>query len=75
MAEGARSVIARRRGEGLYLWVLDQNTAAQAFYEAMGGIRGDSRVVEPPGGVASRLNGRVIAWRYSWPDPGALLPA
>ena len=30
-------VAARRPGAGLYLWVLEQNRAAQAFYAAVGG--------------------------------------
>ena len=33
MAASARAVLDSRPGAGLYLWVLDQNAAAQAFYE------------------------------------------
>ncbi|MET9274533.1 GNAT family N-acetyltransferase [Kribbella sp. NPDC003557] len=54
---------------GLYLWVLEQNTAAQAFYEARGGIRGDRKDVPPPGGEPRRLNGQPACFRYYWPDP------
>ncbi|GAA3134026.1 GNAT superfamily N-acetyltransferase [Kribbella aluminosa] len=57
---------------GLYLWVLEQNTAAQAFYEARGGIRGDRRNVPPPGGEPRRLNGTPVCLRYYWPDPVSL---
>ncbi|HZX06671.1 GNAT family N-acetyltransferase [Kribbella sp.] len=57
---------------GLYLWVLEQNTAAQAFYEARGGIRGERRNVPPPGGEPRRLNGTPVCLRYSWPDPERL---
>ncbi|MEU8226796.1 GNAT family N-acetyltransferase [Kribbella sp. NPDC048915] len=60
------------RGTGLYLWVLEQNTAAQAFYEARGGIRGDSQHVPPPGGQPRRLNGQPVCLRYYWPDPATL---
>ena len=67
MAETARAVIERTPSSGLYLWVLEQNKAAQAFYDSRGGKcvgRGES---EPPGG------GTVIGLRYVWPDPSALL--
>ena len=37
MAETAKLVISQRPGLGLYLWVLEQNTSAQAFYRARGG--------------------------------------
>ena len=57
---------------GLYLWVLEQNTAAQAFYEARGGIRGDRKDVPPPGGEPRRLNGTPACFRYYWPDPVSL---
>jgi GNAT superfamily N-acetyltransferase len=58
---------------GLYLWVLEQNTAAQAFYEARGGVRGDRKNVPPPGGEPRRLNGTPACLRYYWPDPKALI--
>jgi GNAT superfamily N-acetyltransferase len=57
---------------GLYLWVLEQNTAAQAFYEARGGIRADRRHVPPPGGDPANLNGTPACFRYTWPDPTVL---
>ena len=59
---------------GIYLWVLEQNTAAQGFYEARGGIRGDRKDVPPPGGEPRRLNGTPAAFRYYWPDPSLLAP-
>ncbi|MGW6197776.1 GNAT family N-acetyltransferase [Kribbella sp. NPDC055110] len=57
---------------GIYLWVLEQNTAAQGFYEARGGIKGDRQEVPPPGGEPRRLNGRPKCFRYYWPDPATL---
>jgi ribosomal protein S18 acetylase RimI-like enzyme len=60
-------------GSGMYLWVLEQNTAAQGFYEARAGIRGDRQHVPPPGGEPRRLNGQPACFRYSWPDPMLLL--
>jgi GNAT superfamily N-acetyltransferase len=59
-------------GGGLYLWVLEQNTAAQAFYGARGGRCVESRPVPPPGGRPERLNGSPVSLRFAWPDPAVL---
>jgi len=67
MAETARAVIARAPSSGLFLWVLEGNTAAQAFYEARGGKSEGSKASEAPGG------GTISAFRYVWPDPSVLL--
>jgi ribosomal protein S18 acetylase RimI-like enzyme len=67
MAASALSVAGRVNNTGLYLWVLQQNTAAQAFYDAMGGRRVGEGVSEPPGG------GTATTFRYAWPDPAALV--
>jgi GNAT superfamily N-acetyltransferase len=67
MSETAYAVIKRTRGSGLYLWVLEGNTAAQAFYEARGGKCVGREDSEPPGG------GTVTGLRYVWPDPSVLL--
>jgi ribosomal protein S18 acetylase RimI-like enzyme len=69
----AKSVVGRSEIGGLYLWVLEQNVTAQAFYEACGGMRVERGLVPPPGGVASRLNGSPSAFRYAWPDPAVLI--
>ena len=61
------AVAERRPGSGLYLWVLEQNVAAQAFYEAHGGRRVERRPVDPPGGVASRVAGSTYKLRYALP--------
>lgn len=47
---------------GLYLDVLESNTAAQGFYAALGGIHVEDRPWEPPGG------GEVIECSYYWAD-------
>jgi ribosomal protein S18 acetylase RimI-like enzyme len=65
MAETARTLIARDPASPLYLWVLAQNTAAQAFYDARGGTRVERQSRSPQPG--ERL-------RYTWPDPSRLLP-
>jgi GNAT superfamily N-acetyltransferase len=74
MAAAAAAVVGRGRG-GLYLWVLEQNVAAQAFYDARGGRPADRREVNPPGGVPGRLKGTPRALRYVWPDPAVLVDA
>jgi GNAT superfamily N-acetyltransferase len=67
MAGTARALIERAPSSGLYLWVLEGNKAAQVFYQARGGKRVGSKTSEAPGG------GTIVAFRYVWPDPSALL--
>jgi ribosomal protein S18 acetylase RimI-like enzyme len=68
MAETARVLRQREPSSGLYLWVLKQNTPAQAFYSAVGGVAAGERLGGPfPGG------GRAPVVRYAWPDPLVLL--
>jgi ribosomal protein S18 acetylase RimI-like enzyme len=69
----AQGVLTERPGSGLYLWVLEKNAAARAFYDARGGSRVESRPVLPPGGDPARLNGAPVGLRYAWPDPARLL--
>ncbi|MHB8463277.1 MAG: GNAT family N-acetyltransferase [Acidimicrobiales bacterium] len=65
MAQTARVVLDDAPSGRLYLWVLAQNVAAQAFYDARGG-RCVERVSRHP------LPGDSL--RYAWPDPSILLP-
>ena len=68
MAATAHGLEQRRPSSGLYLWVLKQNTAAQAFYSAMGGVLVGDKLGGPfPGG------GRAPVLRYAWPDPSVLV--
>jgi ribosomal protein S18 acetylase RimI-like enzyme len=68
MAETARVLLGRVPASRLYLWVLEQNRAAQAFYESRGGRRVELSVRGPfPGG------GTAGAFRYAWSDPCTLL--
>lgn len=73
MALTAQAVLDWSPTSGLYLWVLAQNTAAQAFYQARGGTRVGSRDVLPPGGNPGNLNGTPVGLRYAWRDPASLL--
>jgi ribosomal protein S18 acetylase RimI-like enzyme len=72
MAAAAEAVIERRASSGMYLWVLEQNAAAQAFYEARGGRFTERAPVESPGGVPGRLSGSPLKRRYVWPEPAVL---
>jgi ribosomal protein S18 acetylase RimI-like enzyme len=74
LARAAEAVTTRATGSALYLWVLEQNTAAQRFYEAAGGARVEAAPVPPPGGVPARLNGSPVRLRFSWPDASVLAP-
>jgi len=68
MGESARELAARRLGSGLFLTVLEQNTAAQAFYDARGGARVARRIGGPfPGG------GTAPVFVYAWSTPAQLL--
>jgi ribosomal protein S18 acetylase RimI-like enzyme len=67
MAEAAAVVVESTPTSGLYLWVLEQNRAAQAFYQALGGTYAGSEPDDEPGG------GTVVGLRYVWPDPSTLL--
>lgn len=69
----ARIVIQRRPGSGIYLWVLEANEPAQAFYRARGGTLGDHELVAPPAGDPRNLNGAPRGIRVAWPDPFCLL--
>jgi ribosomal protein S18 acetylase RimI-like enzyme len=70
----AQAVLDSSPGSGLYLWVLEQNTAAQAFYTARGGACVETAVVSPPGGDPTRLHGSPMCLRFAWRDPSRLLP-
>lgn len=71
LASTSQAVV--ERGTGLYLWVLEQNHDAQAFYEARGGRYIERVPVPAPTGKPSRLSGSPYGLRYVWPDPAVLL--
>jgi ribosomal protein S18 acetylase RimI-like enzyme len=66
--ETARAVVERGSAPGMYLSVLEQNRAAQAFYDAQGGVCVARRLAGPfPGG------GTAFVLIYAWPEPATLL--
>jgi ribosomal protein S18 acetylase RimI-like enzyme len=67
MAGAAGAVVARTPPTALYLWVLEQNVAAQAFYSALGGTNVERGRGSPPGG------GHPVRFRFAWPDPSVLV--
>lgn len=68
IARAAQAVIDRGTTGSMYLWVLEQNATAQAFYEAHGGRFAERAFVQSPGGVPGRLNGRPAKLRCVWRD-------
>jgi len=72
MVRAGRAVAEARPGSLLYLWVLEQNSAAQAFYESLDGRCVERDQVDPPGGDPTRLAGTPWKLRYVWTDPAAL---
>ena len=68
LALTAQTVFQRCSSWGLYLWVLEQNSAAQAFYSTQGGKCVERDAVPPPGGDLARLNGRPQGLRFAWRD-------
>jgi len=72
MTHAAQSVAERATGHSMYLWVLAQNTAAQRFYQALGGRCVEKAPVPPPGGVPGRLTGEPDGLRFAWPDASVL---
>jgi GNAT superfamily N-acetyltransferase len=66
LGHAIRAVSEQASGEGMHLWVLEQNTAAQTFYRACGAAHVETATVSPPGGDPSRLNGTPRKWRMAW---------
>ena len=73
LALTAQAVLDWSPSSGLYLWVLEQNSDARAFYAARGGACVERDEVPPPGGDAARLNGKPMGLKYVWQDPSKLL--
>lgn len=75
LALTAQAVLDSSPGSGLYLWVLEQNRDARAFYAARGGTCAGRVQIPPPGGDPARLAGEPVSLIYAWRDPSQLLAA
>ena len=69
----ARIVAEQRPGSGIYLWVLELNTQATAFYVARKGVLRDSEPSAAPGGNPANLQGHPRRVRVTWTDPAVLM--
>lgn len=72
LTNAAHAAAARAVHPSLYLWVLEQNTAAQHFYRAAGAVRAGTAPVPPPGGQPANLAGAPRKHRMVWPDAALL---
>jgi len=60
-------VCATQPGAGIYLWVMEANAAARAFYDRLGARNVETIALADPGG------GSAPNCRYVWPDARVLL--
>lgn len=67
LATAAAWTVAERPASGLWLWVLEANHAARAFYGRAGAVEADRTRADDHGG------GTATAVRCHWPDPRVLL--
>jgi len=65
LSEAAQVLVEQRPSDALYLWVLEQNKAAQAFYASRGGtcVGSDLRGPFPGGGRAARRSAAPTSGR------------
>ncbi|MGI5239224.1 N-acetyltransferase family protein [Dactylosporangium sp. CA-139066] len=75
LGRAAEAIGERAAGDAMYLWVLQQNTAAQAFYAARGGTCVETVAVSAPAGNPAWLNGAPNKLRMAWPDAATLRTA
>ena len=66
MTQAAEAVKAQATSPARFLWVLQQNLAAQRFYETIGGKAVETKLVADPGGIPGRLNGQPLSLRMVW---------
>src|SRR4029077_11126194 len=71
MVRAAMAVTGQAATDAMYLWVLEQNTAAQRFYQALGGADVERGLASPPPG-ATHPGGLPGKLRIAWPDAAAL---
>lgn len=68
MARAAAEVVRHASADGLHLWVLEQNTAAQRFYRRLGGAHVETAHASAPVGDPANLTGAPRKYRMAWPD-------
>jgi hypothetical protein len=73
LAVTAQTVLRERPSSGLYLWVLEQNAGARAFYAALDGVSVEHVAAGAPGGDTGWLSGQPMCFRIAWADPARLL--
>ena len=73
MIRAAAAVADQARSRAMFLWVLEQNTAAQQFYQALGGTRVEKTDAEPPP-AAVRPGPSPQKFRICWPDAATVRP-
>ncbi|MFI5712533.1 GNAT family N-acetyltransferase [Kribbella sp. NPDC051620] len=71
LGRAAQAVVDQADGDAMYLWVLEQNVAAQQFYLAVGAKHVETAPVSPPGGDPAHLNGKPNGLRMAWADAAA----
>lgn len=74
LSECSAAVAAQADLKAMYLWVLEQNVAAQSFYRAAGASHVETGAVPAPGGDPTRLNGRPRRLRMAWPTVTQVRP-
>jgi GNAT superfamily N-acetyltransferase len=67
MRRAAEWVCTTQPGASVYLWVMEANADARAFYDRLGARNAETVEKTDPGG------GSAPNCRYVWPDPQALL--
>jgi GNAT superfamily N-acetyltransferase len=69
LLSSAAAVVERRAaGMRMYLWVLEQNAAAQAFYLACGAANVETSTAAAPNGDPANLVGLPGKYRMAWND-------
>src|SRR6187549_2941734 len=69
----ASMVSERQPHSGIFLWVLEQNEPAIAFYVARQGTLRDCEPSSPPGKDPRNLHGQPMRIRVTWSNPELLL--
>jgi ribosomal protein S18 acetylase RimI-like enzyme len=73
LRQAASAIVGRTAEPAMFLWVLQQNTAAQRFYLAQGATCVETAIVAPPGEDPANLNGTPYKLRMAWKDANRLI--